>query len=55
MVFLTFKHFHGLYFWSLLISGIGIIPYALGFLLKFMNITTGNTKWLAVVLLTVGW
>lgn len=55
MVFLTFKRFSGLYFWSLLLSGIGIIPYALGFLLKFMEITTGSLKWLAVVLLTIGW
>lgn len=55
MVLLTFSRWRGLYFWSLLISGIGIIPYALGFLLKFMNITTGNLRWLAVTLLTIGW
>ncbi|EME80495.1 uncharacterized protein MYCFIDRAFT_14397, partial [Pseudocercospora fijiensis CIRAD86] len=55
MVFLSFTHFHGLYFWSLLVSGVAIIPYSLGFLLKFMNITTGSAQWLAVVLLTVGW
>lgn len=55
MIFLTFQHYNTLYFWSLLLSAIGIIPYALGFLLKFMNITTGSLKWLAVVLLTIGW
>ncbi|KAF7196021.1 hypothetical protein HII31_02647 [Pseudocercospora fuligena] len=55
MVFLTFKQFNGLYFWSLLVSGVAIIPYSLGFLLKFMKITTGNAQWLAVVLLTIGW
>lgn len=56
IIFLTFKRFRGLYFWSMLISALGVIPYSLGFLLKFMNITvTGNIKWLAVVLLTVGW
>lgn len=52
---MTFKRFRGLYFWSLLISSIGIIPYSLGFMLKFLNITAGDLRWLAVVLLTVGW
>lgn len=55
MIFLAFNHYRGLYFWSLLISGLGIIPYALGFLLKFFEITQGNSRWLAVVLLTIGW
>ena len=55
IIFLTFKKFSGLYFWSLLISSAGIIPYALGFLLKFMKITTGDLQWLAVTLLTIGW
>lgn len=55
MIFLTFNRYRGLYFWSLLLSGLGIIFYALGFLLKFMNITTGNLRWLAIVFLTIGW
>ena len=55
IIFLSFKRFRGLYFWSLLLSGLGIIPYALGFLLKFMMVTTGDSRWLAVVLLTIGW
>lgn len=55
MIFLAFNRYRGLYFWSLLLSGLGIIPYALGFLLKFFEITQGNSKWLAVTLLTVGW
>lgn len=55
MVFLTFKRFQGVYFWSLLLSSFGIIPYALGFLLKFMEITTGNLRWLAIFFLTIGW
>ena len=55
MIFLTFKDYGVLYFYYLLFSGIGIIPYALGFLLKLMNITTGNAKWAAVVLLSIGW
>ena len=55
MIFLTFQRYRGLYFWSLLLSGIGIIPYALGFLLKFMNLAPGNLKWLAIFFLTIGW
>ncbi|KAK5674275.1 hypothetical protein LTS10_013013 [Elasticomyces elasticus] len=55
MVLLTFNTWRGLYFWSLITASLGIIPYALGFLLKFMNITVGQERWLAVVLLTIGW
>ncbi|GAB7352091.1 hypothetical protein MBLNU459_g2591t1 [Dothideomycetes sp. NU459] len=55
MIFLAFNRYRGLYFWSLLLSGLGIIPYALGFLLKFFEITQGSSKWLAVFLLTIGW
>lgn len=52
MVFWTFRRYKGAYFWSLLISSGGIIPYSLGFLFKYMRVTTGDAKWFAVVLLT---
>lgn len=52
---LTRCRFHGLYFWSLVISGIGIIPYAVGFLTKYFNIFTGPARWASVFLLTIGW
>jgi hypothetical protein len=55
MIFLTFTRHRGLYYWSLLISSIGIIPYALGFFLKFDNQAPGELRWLPVVMLTVGW
>lgn len=55
LIFFTFTKFSGLYFWSILISSICVIPYALGFLFKFMEITTGNGRWLAVTLITIGW
>lgn len=55
IIFMTFRRFRGLYFWSMLVSSIGIVPYSLGFMLKFMNITTGDLRWIAVVLLTIGW
>ncbi|KAJ5183533.1 hypothetical protein N7492_001149 [Penicillium capsulatum] len=54
LVFVTFAQYHGLYFWSLMIaSGLGLIPYSLGFLMKFFNLTTAT--WLPVTLLTIGW
>ncbi|KAL4811471.1 hypothetical protein BDV18DRAFT_9855 [Aspergillus unguis] len=54
LVFVTFSDYRGLYFWSLLISSsIGLIPYSLGFLLKFFNLTTAT--WLSVTFITIGW
>ncbi|KAL4933688.1 uncharacterized protein BDV17DRAFT_65493 [Aspergillus undulatus] len=54
LVFVTFSDYSGLYFWSLLISSsVGLIPYSLGFLLKFFNLTTAT--WLSVTFITVGW
>ena len=53
LVFLTFKKYRGMYFWSMLVSAWGIIPYSLGFLLKFFNAT--DAIWLLITLLTVGW
>ena len=35
LILVTFNKYRGLYFWSLIVSGVGIIPYALGFLIKF--------------------
>ena len=56
MIFLTFNRYRGVYFWSLLLASFGIVPYSLGFLLKFMKITgTGNLRWLAVFFLSIGW
>ncbi|KAL6243754.1 hypothetical protein RBB50_009187 [Rhinocladiella similis] len=55
MVFGTFNRFKGLYFWSLVISGLGIIPYALGFLFKYFSILKGGGKWFSVFLLSIGW
>lgn len=55
LIFFTFSRYKGLYFYSLLVSSICTIPYALGFLFKFLLITTGNARWLSVTLITVGW
>jgi len=56
MVLLTFTHFGGLYFWALVIASLGIIPYSVGFLLKFLILDNDNpVRWLAVVFITIGW
>ncbi|ETN44634.1 uncharacterized protein HMPREF1541_10304 [Cyphellophora europaea CBS 101466] len=55
LIFGTFQKFRGLYFWSLVVSGVGIIPYALGFLFKYFNILTGSARWASVFLLSIGW
>lgn len=52
-VFMTFKRHRGLYFWSLLISSYGCVLHALGFILKFFQITHHN--WISVTIITIGW
>jgi hypothetical protein len=54
LLFVTFREYKGLYFWSLLVSAfVGVIPYALGFLLKYFALTPA--LWLSITLITVGW
>nr|POF03021.1 hypothetical protein CFP56_70024 [Quercus suber] len=55
MVYLTFVRRQGMYFWSLLVAAFAIIPYSIGFLLKFMNLAPGNSRWVSITLITVGW
>lgn len=55
LIFITFSRYRGLYFWSLLVSSLGLILYALGFVFKFFYVLTGNAKWASVAFLTLGW
>ncbi|CAI7643038.1 unnamed protein product [Penicillium glandicola] len=49
----TFRRWRGLYFWSLLASGVlGVAPYSIGFLMKFF---TCADSILSVTVLTIGW
>ncbi|KAL2812669.1 hypothetical protein BDW59DRAFT_167767 [Aspergillus cavernicola] len=53
LVLSTFRRWKGLYFYSLLVSGVlGVVPYSLGFLLKFFS--TANSI-ISVTILTIGW
>lgn len=57
LVLVTFQRYHGLYFWSLLIAGFGVLPYSLGFLIKFFQLLdpNGDPAYVAVALITFGW
>lgn len=53
LILVTFKRYSGLYFWSLTISTIGIIPYTLGFLFNFYSVI--KIRMITVALIDVGW
>ncbi|KAL4803163.1 hypothetical protein BDV18DRAFT_44069 [Aspergillus unguis] len=53
LILSTFRRWKGLYFWSLLTSGLfGVVPYSIGFLLKFFS---NADPIYSVSILTVGW
>ncbi|KAF2857374.1 hypothetical protein K470DRAFT_273342 [Piedraia hortae CBS 480.64] len=54
-VLLTFHRYRGCYFFSLLTAAAGILPYSLGFLLKYLRLIPGKLHMLPIVLLTLGW
>lgn len=39
LIFTTFRKYSGLYFWSLGIASVGIIPYTLGFMIEYFRLT----------------
>lgn len=55
LILVSFTRYRGLYFWSLLISSLGLIPYAVGFVFKFFSVLDGNLRFISVALLTLGW
>jgi hypothetical protein len=52
LIFTTFKEWHGLYFWSLLIATFGIIPYCVGFIAEFF---TAAPKAIGMSIDSLGW
>ncbi|KAL1974040.1 hypothetical protein VTN31DRAFT_5600 [Thermomyces dupontii] len=53
LIFVTFRSYRGLYFWSLLVSStLGVCLHALGFMLKYFDL---SAKWFFLVVLTIGW
>lgn len=53
MILSTFKRRRGLYFWSFVVATFGIAPYAVGFLLKALQLP--RPSWGYVTLIVVGW
>ncbi|KAJ5101275.1 hypothetical protein NUU61_003497 [Penicillium alfredii] len=52
LLFLTFTHYRGLYFWALLLSVVlGVIPHAIAYLLEFFSLAP---LWLSLTLSTIG-
>ena len=39
LIFTTFRHYQGLYFWSLFIASFGVIPYTVGWLVVYFSLT----------------
>jgi len=48
----TFREWHGLYFFSLIVASLGIIPYCLGFVLEYFRILV---FWASITFSTIGW
>jgi len=57
MILVTFNKYNGLYFWSLIVSTVGVVVYALGFLIKYFHLLDPNTNicFVAVTMVIVGW
>ena len=53
LIFALFKQRSGLYFWSFIIATSGIVPHAIGFVLKFFQVTTVDL--LSSAIIGVGW
>ncbi|KAL4778410.1 hypothetical protein BJX76DRAFT_144264 [Aspergillus varians] len=52
LILFTFQRYQGLYFWTMLMSGVlGVIPHATGYLLEFFGV---GPRWLGVSISTVG-
>jgi hypothetical protein len=55
-ILVRFQQRRGLYFWSLVISSIGIFPYTLGLLFKFFGVIQGYpTVFAAIAMIVIGW
>ena len=52
LIFTTFRAYRGLYFWSLVVASAGIIPYVMGFMIEYFELTA---QLAGEILSTVGW
>ncbi|KAK5275545.1 hypothetical protein LTR40_012861, partial [Exophiala xenobiotica] len=52
LIFTTFRTYSGLYFWSLFITSLGVIPYNIGFLSFYFDFMVA---WAGSLFDSVGW
>jgi hypothetical protein len=52
LIFLTFKRRAGLYFWSILFASFGVLPYCLGWLVVYFDLTH---DYIGMIIETIGW
>lgn len=52
LLFLTFQHYRGLYFWAMLLSVVlGVVPHTIGYILEFFSLAP---LWVSLTLSTIG-
>lgn len=39
LILTTFRKYSGLYFWSLVVAGVGVLPYTIGFMIEYFQLT----------------
>jgi hypothetical protein len=52
LIFVTFKRYEGFYFWSLLVASFGNIPYSLGYIISYFQLTYSSV---GLAINNVGW
>ena len=52
LIFTTFRRFRRLYFWSLVIASSAIIPYTIGFIIEYFQLTS---QLAGLIITTYGW
>ncbi|RMY81891.1 hypothetical protein D0862_12198 [Hortaea werneckii] len=52
LIFTTFRKFHGLYFWALVTASSAIIPYQIGFMIEYFQLTS---QLAGLIITTWGW
>lgn len=52
LIFATFKHRRGLYFWSILLAAFGVVPYTVGWLVEHFDL---EVKYVGMAICSFGW
>ncbi|CAH0033147.1 unnamed protein product [Clonostachys rhizophaga] len=52
LIFMTFKRYKSLYFWSLCFASFGILPYCIGWFVAYFKLTF---LWVGMIFAQIGW